>query len=382
MLKSPENQGYILSFFHKYFYTIALFAIIALALSVRLYGVNWDNGIAFTPHPDERAILFKVAEISPVKANEFSSLFNADESSWNPRWFAYGSLPIYLIKGIELISETISSPGIEDLRITGRLVSTIADIVTILAIYILGSRLYSRKVALIACGFIALAVLHIQLSHFFAVDTLQAMFAVITIFFLYRVAKFGGLSNSILAGLFMGLGLATKASQLPILLAFAVAHLVWLFNLSGKNENTTQFFQDRIKEVFINTSAGLLAAVGAFFLAQPYAFLDWKQFYSDFTEQSEMVRRIRDYPYTRQYINTQPYLYFIQQHIVWGLGIPLGIIAWSGLIFVAIRGLEIRRAILYILMGIVLPAGILIWSNDIKAVVVASALLLISLLLK
>ena len=188
MLKSPENQGYILSFFHKYFYTIALFAIIALALSVRLYGVNWDNGIAFTPHPDERAILFKVAEISPVN----------------------------LIKGIESISEAISSPGIEDLRLTGRLVSTIADIVTILAIYILGSRLYSRKVALIACGFIALAVLHIQLSHFFAVDTLQAMFAVITIFFLYRVAKFGGLSNSILAGLFMGLGLATKASQLPI----------------------------------------------------------------------------------------------------------------------------------------------------------------------
>tara|TARA_B100000686_G_scaffold41137_1_gene42524 strand:- start:10433 stop:14986 length:4554 start_codon:yes stop_codon:yes gene_type:complete len=380
MSKFPENQGYILSFFHKYFYAIALLAIIALALSVRLYGVNWDNGIAFTPHPDERAILFKVAEISPVKANEFSSLFNAEESSWNPRWFAYGSLPIYLIKGIESISEAISSPGIEDLRITGRLVSTIADIVTILAIYILGSRLYSRKVALIACGFIALAVLHIQLSHFFAVDTLQAMFAVVTIFFLYRVARFGGLSNSILAGLFMGLGLATKASQLPILLAFAVAHLVWLFNLSGKNENTTQFFQDRIKEVFINTSAGFLAAVGAFFLTQPYAFIDWKQFYSDFTEQSEMVRRIRDYPYTRQYINTQPYLYFIRQHIVWGLGIPLGIIAWSGLIFVAIRGLEIRRAILYILMGIVLPAGILIWSNDIKAVVVASALVIISLL--
>ena len=125
-----------LSFFHKYFYAIALLAIIALALSVRLYGVNWDNGIAFTPHPDERAILFKVAEISPVKANEFSSLFNAEESSWNPRWFAYGSLPIYLIKGIESISEAISSPGIEDLRLTGRLVSTIADIVTILAIYI------------------------------------------------------------------------------------------------------------------------------------------------------------------------------------------------------------------------------------------------------
>ena len=381
MPKLSENQDSILSFFHKYFYTIVLLVIIALALSVRLYGINWDNGIAFTPHPDERAILFKVAEISPVKASEFTSLFNADESSWNPRWFAYGSLPIYLIKGIESISEVISSPGIQDLRITGRIVSTIADLVTLLIIYILGARLYGRKVALIACAFIALAVLHIQLSHFFAVDTLQAMFAAVTIFFLYRVARFGGLANSILAGLFMGLGLATKASQLPILLAFAVAHLMWLLNLSGENEHQTYFLQDRLKEVFINTLAGLFTAVGAFFLTQPYAFLDWKQFYSDFTEQSEMVRRIRDYPYTRQYINTQPYFYFIQQHIVWGLGIPLGIISWSGLIFVAIRGLEFRRGILYILMGILVPAGILIWSNDIKALIVASALVTLSLLI-
>ena len=307
MPKLSENQDSILSFFHKYFYTIVLLVIIALALSVRLYGINWDNGIAFTPHPDERAILFKVAEISHVKASEFTSLFNADESSWNPRWFAYGSLPIYLIKGIESISEVISSPGIQDLRITGRIVSTIADLVTLLIIYILGARLYGRKVALIACAFIALAVLHIQLSHFFAVDTLQAMFAAVTIFFLYRVARFGGLANSILAGLFMGLGLATKASQLPILLAFAVAHLMWLLNLSGENNHQTYFLQDRLNELFINILAGLFTAVGAFFLTQPYAFLDWKQFYSDFTEQSEMVRRIRDYPYTRQYINTQPY---------------------------------------------------------------------------
>tara|TARA_B100001013_G_C24622549_1_gene447807 strand:+ start:196 stop:4752 length:4557 start_codon:yes stop_codon:yes gene_type:complete len=380
MPKLSENQDSILSFLHKHFYPIALLAIIALALSLRLYGINWDNGIAYTPHPDERAILFKVAEISPVKASEFTSLFNANESSWNPHWFAYGSLPIYLIKGIESISEAISSPGIQDLRITGRLVSTIADIVTLITVYILGARLYSRKVALIACGFIALAVLHIQLSHFFAVDTLQAMFAVLTIFFLYRVARFGGLANSILAGLFMGLGLATKASQLPILLAFAVAHVMWLLNLSGDNEHQTYIFQDRLKEVFINTLAGLLTAVGAFFLTQPYAFLDWKQFYSDFTEQSEMVRRIRDYPYTRQYINTQSYLYFIQQHIFWGLGIPLGIIAWSGLLFVAVRGLEFRRAILYGLMGIVVPAGLLIWSSDIKVVIVASALVILSLL--
>ena len=381
MSKLSKNPFSILSFIQSRRHAIGIVAIIALALAVRIYGINWDDGIAFTPHPDERAILFKVGEISPPKPGELTSLFDSNESSWNPKWFAYGSLPLYLIKGIELLSETIASPGITDLRITGRIVSSIADVITLITVYILATRLYSRKVALITAGLVSVAVLHIQLSHFFTVDTLQAMFAVVTIFFLYRVARFGGLSNSVLAGLFLGLGLATKASQLPILLAFAVAHLIWLTNLAGNDEGPNYSFQDRFKIFFVNSFTGLLAAATAFFVTQPYAFLDWKQFYSDFSEQSEMVRRIRDYPYTRQYIDTLPYWYFIRQHVVWGLGIPLGIIAWAGLLFTSFRGMEYRRAILYAIIGILVPACLLIWSNDIKIVILSSVIVTVSLFL-
>ena len=37
------------------------------------------------------------------------------------------------------------------------------------------------------------------------------------------------------------------------------------------------------------------------------------RFFADVSEQSEMVRRIRDYPYTRQYADTLPYLYQMRQ---------------------------------------------------------------------
>ena len=37
-----------------------------------------------------------------------------------------------------------------------------------------------------------------------------------------------------------------------------------------------------------------------------------------------------DFPFTRQYRNTIPYLYFIQQQVVWGMGLPLGLIALAG----------------------------------------------------
>ncbi|MCH7554332.1 MAG: hypothetical protein IIC82_10090 [Chloroflexi bacterium] len=44
--------------------TAALVLILVLALGLRFYGLNWDRGQAFTPHPDERAILMKVGDLS------------------------------------------------------------------------------------------------------------------------------------------------------------------------------------------------------------------------------------------------------------------------------------------------------------------------------
>ena len=76
---------------------VLLVAILSLAIGLRLYGLNWDNGFPFTPHPDERAMLMKVGELSPPSLENLSSLLNADQSSWNPRWFPYGSFPLYLL---------------------------------------------------------------------------------------------------------------------------------------------------------------------------------------------------------------------------------------------------------------------------------------------
>lgn len=38
-----------------------------------------------------------------------------------------------------------------------------------------------------------------------------------------------------------------------------------------------------------------------------------------------MVRGLADFPFTRQYRNTTPYLYFIEQQVVWGIGSAVGI---------------------------------------------------------
>src|SRR5205085_12236067 len=58
--------------------------VFAVALAIRLYGIDWDQGHFF--HPDERAIAEAIQRLSfrPLRLN--------------PHFFPYGSLPMYVTK--------------------------------------------------------------------------------------------------------------------------------------------------------------------------------------------------------------------------------------------------------------------------------------------
>ena len=166
--------------------TVAVLAILGLALGLRLYGLDWDQGYPYTPHPDERAILSKVDELSPPALGRLGLLLDADESPWNPRFFNYGSFPLYLLKGVQLVHSLGPGDELRDLRLAGRAISAVADVATVMLVFLLGARVYGRRVGALAAALAALAVLHIQLSHFFAVDTLLALFTVVAVYFMSR----------------------------------------------------------------------------------------------------------------------------------------------------------------------------------------------------
>ena len=352
---------------------VGIAAVLVVALALRFYGLSWDDGFSWTPHPDERAILMNVGELGFPSLGDLEVLWEADESPWNPGWFPYGSFPLYLLKAVQSSGEFLLGVRIEDLRTPGRAVSALADIATIALVYLLGAATSSRRTGLIAAGLVALAVLHIQLSHFFAVDTLLALSAVATAYFLVRVARDGRTTDSALAGVFIGLGLATKISIAPILASYLVAHLVFASGMSLSKDRRPASASGRISQALGGAMIGSAVILAVFFIAQPYALLDWTRFYADFVEQSEMVRRIRDYPYTRQYVDTTPYIYQVRQLITWGLGWPLGVVAWAGLVFVAVRGMGVAAICGYLVTGIVVPLLVLMASNSVAGILVASA---------
>ena len=94
--------------------------------------------------------------------------------------------------------------------------------------------------------------------------------------------------------------------------------------------------------------AGRLAAAGAvalvvFVLTNPFAVIEFPAYVRQIMAQNAMVSGLMDAPYTRQYIGTLPYLYFVQQLSQWGLGWPLGVVAWGGLIWAVVVAAR-RRA--------------------------------------
>ena len=417
--------------------------IVVVALGLRLYGIDWDQGHLF--HPDERAILMKVGgDLSFPPLNDLGVLLNAEESPLNPRWFAYGSLPLYLLEAIQSVAGNWTDLDLFDLRLPGRALTALADTGTVIALLALGTALYGRRVGLLAAGLLAVTVLHIQLSHFFTVDPFMVLFAVLSFLFMARVAQRGRLVDSTLAGVFLGLALASKASAAALVLPLLVAHLIPLLSdeegrvsfryLSRRGARqaipglvmngalalvaflVVYLFVDHAHDIAPNipglpdpaTAASLIAgaiflslatvhllhglsngegegllrqlfpsplikivlamvvATLVFFIAMPYAFLDWATYFGGVGEQWQMSQRTLDYPYTRQYENTTSYLYFIQQIGLWGLGVPLGIVAWAGLLFSG--WMALRRGYWgdLLLLSLVVPIFVLVGRQEVK----------------
>lgn len=316
---------------------VLLGIILGLAACLRWKGLAWDSGYLF--HPDERQILLVVSNLQ-IPSNPLD-LFSPS-SSLNPKFFAYGSFPIYLLHLLAPFAPptNIVGPWADDQLarwvLLGRWLSGLFDLGSISLIYALGRKVYNAGVGLIAAACVAVTVLHIQLSHFYAVDTVLTFFTLATLYCAFRVAtntitadkRKSFAHEKILCGISLGLALATKITAFilvfPIL--YACAHSV--------NAPPLKFSRTRLLETWrlVRRSFAQIVAVAfvVFLVTQPYALIDWYTFGRDVLRETFVARGWLDYPYTRQFAGTIPFLYQVVQGTVWGMGLPLGLAAWGG----------------------------------------------------
>lgn len=314
---------------------LSLCAIIFLAAFLRLYGINWDQG--FSLHPDERAImLFTTPLHFPQSLQEFLS----PESLWNPHFFAYGSLPLYLLKTVSAIASTIDPAyGVYGkINLVGRTLSTFFDLGTLCMIYILGKKVFNQKIGLLGGFFYSISVLPIQLSHFYAVDTPLTFFILLAIFGLINFYENPQRKYAVLTGIFFGLSLATKVSASVLLAAIGAAIAADFLLIFLKNPHRIYVWFPHLprilKKLIVDCALIIFITVITFIIFEPYALIDFKTFWLHNMQQRQMTYDPFTFPYTLQYVGKAPYLYELKNIFLFGLGPLLATLCFLGTIYV------------------------------------------------
>jgi len=311
---------------------------------LRTMGLDWDAGQHL--HPDERFLTMVESSLEP--ASGLGEYFDTGESPLNPNnrghgFYVYGTLPIFLVR---YVAEWIGQTGYGGVYLVGRSLSGLVDLLTVLLVFFLGSRLYNRRVGLIGAAFSAFAVLQIQQAHFFTVDTFTTFFMILTLYFAAEVATAAPghlrVSSFALFGLGLGMAAASKINAVPIALTLPLAAGIHLLRHPEADRPA------RLPRLVGFLALGGFTSLLVFRIFQPYAFSGpgfWglipnDQWISGLKSLRAQTAGDVDFPPALQWAR-RPYWFSFQNMVVWGMGLPYGLLAWSG--FLAAGWQMVRR---------------------------------------
>lgn len=349
-----------------------LIALILIGIFFRFYGMNWDDGALL--HPDEYGFAntltrlsfprslgeyfnTRLSPISPYNKYDEAGLKTSDGPDNRMRW---GQLPILIIR---LAAEVSGTTGYSEARLTGRVLSALADVGSLLLLILIARLLFrDRLIALLAAAFSSLAVMQIQQSHFATSDNFAVFFVMLTLYAaakiavsptferdltagFYRISR-GGYRRFVLFGLFLGMAAACKINQ--VVVAIVIVPAAFLTIADAKVGSRAEF------NALISRTIGLcfLAAVCsilAFRIFQPMSFraaagdtgfFTWRP-NPDWLD-SMAVSAIESSgrgggPPAEQWAHRLPIIFPLVNMIGYGMGIPLGLTVWALMIAAAVH---------------------------------------------
>jgi len=380
---------------YSWLYDVLFLLVLVLAGYLRLTGVNWGEGQH--QHPDENFLSGVLGSLQAHKCDDaaipveacppeqkhwigLGDYFNSKTSTLNPynrgyAFFVYGDLPMTIVRVAAEASNQF------DVKILGRQFSALADLFTILILYFIVARLYNRRIALLAALFSALTVMQIQQSHFFTTDLFVNPFAFLAIWFAVEIMLYRSKTADVQIvepptssaqylirflreplfllslgfGFAYGMALASKVNIYPLAVLLPGAFALRYFITDRKNLTVDEqpHTEEEITAVSHQSSAitnywmlivacllvGGLAAFISFRIFQPYAFdglFPSQQWISNIQEQRVQAKGDADLPWNLQWAR-RSHLYSFINLTVWGLGLPLGILAWLGFLYMAWR---------------------------------------------
>jgi hypothetical protein len=300
---------------------------------LRFIGSDWDEEQHL--HPDERFLTMVESSLVPVYTP--GEYFDTAVSPLNPSnqghaFFVYGTLPIFMVR---YLAEWTTHSGYGSVYLVGRSLSAVMDLLSVALVFFIGARLFSRKVGLIGAAFSTLAVLQIQQSHFFTVDTFATFFSLLAVYFAIEVATSTqervNPGSYLLFGLALAMAVASKINAAPVAITLPLAALIHWYSLPEEKKNQL------LPSIALMLVLAAFTSLFFFRIFQPYAFKGPGFFNIGLNENwITSLRSLRaqtsgdvDFPPALQWAR-RPIWFSLQNMVIWGLGIPYGILAWAG----------------------------------------------------
>ncbi len=344
-----------------------LVGILVLAGALRFTGLNWDENQHL--HPDERFLT--MVENSLRWPSSLSEYWDSSTNPLNPYnaghgTYVYGLLPVAAAK---FAGELTGHTGYDGVFLVGRALSGLVDMLSILLVFLIGRRLYDNRVGLVGALLLSLSVLNIQQSHYFTVDNFTTFFVTLALYFAVRVAQGKGWFSFIMLGVAFGLAVSAKISVLTFLLIIGLAY-VWRVVVRWRQAEAAS--QERVLDAssFLGRfrisltvepsdagvapsraerlamqaiaeippfAAMMVVAFLVFRIVQPQAFTgpgffnfaldpNWK---ANMSYIQRLVGGDIDYPPSHQWTARPAVWYSLENMVLWGLGLPLGLTVWA-----------------------------------------------------
>ncbi len=377
-------------------YALLLVGVLLAGAYLRISGLYWGEFQYL--HPDERFLVWVGSDIQTV--DSLAAYFDTAVSPLNPNnaghgFYVYGTLPMFLTR--YMVEWIYGHSGFAEMTRVGRALSTFSDLLTVLLVYLVAARLYNRRLAILAAAFSSAAVLQIQQSHFFTMDTFINFFSFLAFYFAVQamveprawqsnkehnlepaleaptnaegeapsqLSAEGGQETgsgdvsaytlrlirsplfltSVFFGAALGMAVASKLNAALMAVALPVALGISLLNLPKDQRRR------HILPAFAYLVTAAVISLIVFRIFQPYAFSGPGFFGLKINPQWESnIRELLaqssgevDFPPAMQWAR-RPVWFSWQNLTLWGLGLPLGILAWTGFLWIAWRMIRVPQ---------------------------------------
>ncbi|MCU0495002.1 MAG: glycosyltransferase family 39 protein, partial [Chloroflexaceae bacterium] len=289
---------------------------LALGGAMRWYNLHWDGGYVF--HPDEWNFNQSARQLAPP---------------YHPRFFAYGSLPLYMFH-FTAVALSWGGDGrwlesLADFVLISRAFSALASTLTIALVALMGWHL-GRSAGLWAAWLLSGAVLAIQHAHFGTTDSLLTLQMALIAYTSLRYSETGARRWLVAVAICQGVAIATKMTALLFGVFPLLALLVW----ASRSTSTWPAF---LRHMLGRSAAGSAVGLTACLVCAPYYLLDWQGLARSMGAEFS-IASTGQVTYTYQFIGSLPYLHNLYNSL-FNLGpalLLLGLVAWGTMLWRAI----------------------------------------------